>query len=160
MDSILFQINQKPKSKGKPGLPKTPTDFAVVTKNGLEDDFNNFRNFKKDNDPNMALMLLSYDIIKNLNMEGWPVKPGDLGENLTFSNIEYSKFAPSQQYSVGEIEMEICFICDPCMTLKHLPYIGNKRIKDFIKTLLGRRGWYAKVLKPGKIKKGDLLRRI
>ena len=36
MDPILFQINQKPKSKGKPGLPKTPTDVAFVTKNGLE----------------------------------------------------------------------------------------------------------------------------
>ena len=40
MDPILFQINQKPKSKGKPGLPKTPTDVAFVTKNGLEGDFN------------------------------------------------------------------------------------------------------------------------
>tara|TARA_B100000073_G_C23594713_1_gene517850 strand:- start:359 stop:841 length:483 start_codon:yes stop_codon:yes gene_type:complete len=160
MDPILFQINQKPKSKGKPGLPKTPTDFAMVTKEGLENDFNNFRTFKKKNDPNMALMLLSYDIIENLNNEGWPVKSGDLGENLMFNNINYSKFAPLQQYKVGEIEIEISFICDPCMTLKHLSYIGNKRIKDFIKTLLGRRGWYAKVLKPGRIKKGDLLLRI
>ena len=160
MDPILFQINQKPKSKGKPGLPKTPTDVAIVTDNGLEGDFNNFRNTKKDNDPNMALMILSYDIIKNLNIEGWPVKPGDLGENLTFSNIAYSKFLPSQQYKIGEIEIEISFICDPCSTLKHLPYIGNRKIKDFIKTLVGRRGWYAKVLKPGKIKKGDLLKKI
>lgn len=160
MDPILFQINQKPKSKGKPGLPKTPTDVAIVTKNGLEGDFNNFRNTKKDNDPNMALMILSYDIIKNLNIEGWPVKPGDLGENLTFSNIAYSKFWPSQRYRIGEIEIEISFICDPCSTLKHLPYIGNRKIKDFIKTLVGRRGWYAKVLKPGKIKKGDLLKKI
>ena len=50
MDPILFQINQKPKSKGKPGLPKTPTDIAIVTKNGLEGDFNNFRNTKKENE--------------------------------------------------------------------------------------------------------------
>ena len=46
------------------------------------------------------------------------------------------------------------------MTLKHLPYIGNEKVKDFIKTLAGRRGWYAKVLKPGKIRKGDLLKEI
>ena len=160
MDPILLQINQKPKSKGKPGLPKTPTDYAIVSKQGLENDFNNFRSFKKKNDPNMALMLLSYDIIKNLNIEGWPVQPGDLGENLTFNNIDYSKFSPLQQYRVGEIEIEISFSCDPCLTLKHLPYIGNKRVKDFIKTLVGRRGWYAKVLKPGKIKKGDILKKI
>ncbi len=47
MDPILFQINQKSKSEGKPGIPKIPTNFAIVTKEGLENDFNNFRNFKK-----------------------------------------------------------------------------------------------------------------
>ena len=44
------------------------------------------------------------------------MKPGDLGENLTLSNINYSVIAPAQRY-VGEIEIEISFICDPCMTL-------------------------------------------
>ena len=28
MDPFLFQINKKPKSKGKPGLPKIPTQCA------------------------------------------------------------------------------------------------------------------------------------
>ena len=52
MDPILLQINQKPKSKGKPGLPKTPTDYAIVSKQGLENDFNNMYNTKKKTNEN------------------------------------------------------------------------------------------------------------
>ena len=108
----------------------------------------------------MALMILSMDIIQNLNQEGWPVKPGDLGENLTLSNMNYSMISPMQQFRIGEVEIEISFRCDPCMTLKHLSYIGNGKIKNFIKTLVNRRGWYAKVLKSGQIRKGSLVTKI
>ena len=55
------------------------------------------------------------------------------------------------------MEIEISFVCDPCMTLQNLPYIGKKNINSFIKDLMGRRGWYAKVLKAGIIQKGDPL---
>ena len=160
MDPFLFQINKKPKSKGKPGLPKIPTHNAQVIRNGVLGDYNNFRDSKKNNDPNMALMILSTDILQDLNDEGWPVKPGDLGENLTLSNMDYSVIAPGQRYKIGGIEIEISFICDPCMTLKHLSYIGSEKVKDFIKTLVNRRGWYARVLKPGYISKGDPIRHI
>ena len=160
MDPFLFQINKKPKSKGKPGLPKIPTHNAQVIKNGVLGDYNNFRDSKKNNDPNMALMILSTDILQDLNNEGWPVKPGDLGENLTLSNIDYSVIAPAQRYKIGGIEIEISFICDPCMTLKHLSYVGSEKVKDFIKTLVKRRGWYARVLKPGHISRGDTISNI
>ena len=160
MDPILFQINKKPKSKGKPGLPKMPTNNAIITKKGIVGDFNHYRNFKKNNDLNMALMILSTDIIQDLNQEGWPIKPGDLGENLTFSNIDYSIISPMQKYKIGDIEIEISFKCDPCMTLRHLSYVGKDKIHRFIKTLIHRRGWYAKVLKPGQIRKGDPVKKI
>ena len=38
--------------------------------------------------------------------------------------------------------------------------VGVFHIKDFIKTLVNRRGWYARVLKPGYISKGDPIRHI
>ena len=37
MNPILFQINKKPKSSGKPGIPKIPTNNAIITKNGIEE---------------------------------------------------------------------------------------------------------------------------
>ena len=157
MNSKIFQINKKPNIQGEPGLPKVSTETATVTKLGIQDDYNNFRSNKKGNDPKMALMLLSYDIISQLNEEGWPVKSGDLGENIMIEGIHYSDFAPKNQYKIGNVEIEISFVCDPCMTLQNLPYIGKKNINSFIKALMGRRGWYAKVLKAGIIQKGDPL---
>ena len=157
MNSKIFQINKKPNIQGEPGLPKISTETAIVTKLGIQDDYNNFRNNKKGNDPSMALMLLSYDIISQLNEEGWPVKSGDLGENIMLEGVNYSDFAPKKKYRIGKVEIEISFVCDPCMTLQNLPYIGKKNINSFIKTLMGRRGWYAKVLKAGIIQKGDPL---
>ena len=56
----------------------------------------------------------------------------------------------------GEVEIEISYICDPCVNLNALPYVGEKRISEFMKTIMNRRGWYANVLKEGSISVGDL----
>ena len=68
MDPFLFQINKKQKSKGKPSLPKIPIYNAQVTRDGILGDYNNFR-YSKNNDPNMALMILSTDILQDLKMK-------------------------------------------------------------------------------------------
>ena len=155
MKATLFQINKKSKATGEVGLPKISIGKAKVMELGLDGDYNNYRKSMKDNDPDMAIMILSFDIIKTLRNEGWPVNPGDLGENITISGIDYSDFGPTKKYKIGNVELEISFKCDPCMNLKVLPYVGDKRINEFISTLMNRRGWYAKVLKEGKIQKGD-----
>jgi MOSC domain-containing protein YiiM len=97
----------------------------------------------------MAVLLYSIETIKELNKEGWPVKPGDLGENFTITGIPHSHFLPNQQYKIGESLIEISFECDPCQNLSVLPYVGKTKINEFIKTLMHRRGWYARVLKEG-----------
>ena len=99
-------------------------------------------------------------IINELNTEDWPIKPGDLGENLTLTDIDYKSLAPKQKYGIGSTQIEISFICDPCSNLTVLPYVGKGKIKDFIKILLNRRGWYAKVLKAGRISKGDIVTKL
>jgi len=157
MDASVFQINKKPETLREVGLPKLSTEKANISKMGIDGDFNRFRKNKKNNDPDMALMIMSTDIIKQLNNEGWPVQPGDLGENLTLTKIKYSDFEPGKEYAIGAIKIKITIICDPCSNLKVLSYVGNSRVKEFINTLIKRRGWYAKVLKEGQISKGDLV---
>ncbi len=157
MKPYIYQINKKPETKKEVGLPKIKTKKANVLTSGIDGDYNRFRKNKKNGDPDMALMILSLDIIKELNNEGWPVKPGDLGENLTLENIEYRTLSPGQKYSIGTAKIEISFICDPCSNLKALPYVGTEKISNFIKILLNRRGWYARVLEPGKIVEKDYL---
>ena len=151
----IFQINVKPDTPGEVGLPKMPVESTIVTEWGLEGDYNRFRKKEKDNDRNMAVMIISTDILNALNNEGWPVKPGDLGENLTLANIDYASMVPGQQYKIGDVELEISIICNPCSNLYKLSYVGEEKGPKFIKTLMNRRGWYARVLKTGQISTGD-----
>ena len=155
MASSVFQINVKPNTPGEVGLPKIPIDSGNFSLSGIEGDYNRFRFNKKNNDPDMAIMLISMDIIEELNNEGWPVKPGDLGENLTLVNIDYRTIKPGQHYTAGQAELVISIICDPCSNLNVLPYIGEDKVSTFIKTLMKRRGWYARVIKEGLVSSGD-----
>ena len=155
MNARILQINIKPNKKGERGLPKKPVDNVFISKSGLDGDHNNFRLKKKNNDPDMAILLITKDIIDQLNNEGWPISPGDLGENLTITKLDYKSIKPGQIYNIGSAKIEISFICDPCTNLKILPYVGDEKINDFIKIMMNRRGWYSRVLKPGKISKND-----
>ena len=155
MNSYVLQLNIKGKKIHEVGLPKKETKIGKIKFQGIEGDFNRFRFSKKGNDPNMALMILSTDIIKELNKEGWPVKPGDLGENLLIDNFNYTLLQPGQCYQVGSVKLKISIICAPCNNLKNLDYVGESKRLSFIKTLINRRGWYAKVLKEGIITKND-----
>ena len=155
MSPSIFQINIKPDTPGEVGLPKMPIESTIVTEWGLEGDYNRFREKEKENDRDMAVMIISTDILDALNNEGWPVKPGDLGENITLANIDYASMAPGQKYKIGSIELEISIICNPCSNLYKLSYVGEEKGPQFIKTLMNRRGWYARVLKTGQISAGD-----
>tara|TARA_B100001250_G_scaffold412736_1_gene444766 strand:- start:1387 stop:1872 length:486 start_codon:yes stop_codon:yes gene_type:complete len=155
MGPVVLQLNIKGENLNKISLPKKETDIGKVKFDGIEGDFNQFRYSKKKNDPNMAIMILSTDILDQLNNEGWPVSPGDLGENLTIKNINYNSIQPGERYQVGSVKLEISIICAPCINLKNLSYVGESKIGTFIKTLINRRGWYAKVLKEGYIQTGD-----
>jgi len=154
MSASVIQISVKPDTPGEVGLPKMPVDQVWVKKEGLEGDYNRAR-MKKGNDPDKAVMIISTDILDQLNQEGWPVKPGDVGENLTITNIDYKKIAAGQKYLIGEAEIEISFICEPCTNLYKLPYIGTQRGPEFMATIMNRRGWYARVLKEGLVSVGN-----
>jgi MOSC domain-containing protein YiiM len=156
----LLQINVKPNTANEHGIPKTSVTSAVLSKSGLEGDYNNYRTIKKSGNPDMAVLLYPIETIKELNKEGWPIKPGDLGENFTITGIPHSHFLPNQQYQIGESIIEISFECDPCQNLSVLPYIGKTKINEFIKTLMHRRGWYARVLKKGLIVQNCIVKQI
>jgi MOSC domain-containing protein YiiM len=56
---------------------------------------------------------------------------------------------------VGSALLQISFKCEPCTYLYVLPYVGDERGSEFIKTVKDRRGWYARVLEEGSVKTGD-----
>ena len=156
----IHQINVKPNRANEHGIPKTSVISAILSKSGIEGDYNNYRTIKKDQNPDMAVLVYPIETIHQLNDEGWPIMPGDMGENFTISGIPHSHFSPNQQYQIGESLIEISFECDPCQNLSVLPYVGKTKINEFIKTLMHRRGWYARVLKEGLIVQNCIVKQI
>jgi MOSC domain-containing protein YiiM len=156
----IVQINVKPNIPMEHGIPKISVNTVMLLESGLEGDYNNFRTNKKDQNPDMAVLVYPIETIHELNEEGWPIKPGDLGENFTIKGFPHSHFSPNQQYQIGECLIEISYECDPCRNLSVLPYIGKSKINEFIKTLMQRRGWYARVLKKGIVKQNSLIKQI
>lgn len=157
LSARVVQINRKPLTPGEPGLPKIATPQVRVTAAGVEGDFNIYRHEKKHDTLDRALLLYSADKILTLNAEGWPLRPGDIGENLTLDGLDYDAMQPGTEWRVGsELVIRVTEPCHPCKTLGKLSYVGDERKRDFIETMKGRRGWYAKVLREGTVKVGDV----
>ena len=146
----------KPETKGERGFPKKSVRFAELKTTGLEGDFNRLRSEKKQNTLDRALLILPLETIEDLGSGKWKgIKPGDLGENITTERVDYDFFEKGKNYCLGNAIVQITGPCDPCVNLALLPYIGKERITEFMETLVGRRGWYAKVITPGVVREGD-----
>ena len=151
----VLQLNRKSQTPGERGLPKVPVDEARVTLAGVEGDFNVYRHEVSHDDPAMAVLVVPFETLQELNREGWPVRPGDLGENITSVGVGYQEFAPGRRFRVGRALLEVTKPCTPCDNLYGLPYVGAARGPEFLRVTLGRRGWYAKVLEEGRVRTDD-----
>ena len=158
MNGRVHQIHLKPKTGSERGLPKLPVPSAFVTRTGLAGDFNRWRHENFNGDPDMAVLLLPFETLRQLNQEGWPVRPGDIGENITTDGVDYDAFRIGDKYKIGkQLLVEISKACQPCKNLYLLPYVGVEKGPLFLRAMLGRRGWYARVLQEGPVQVGDEL---
>jgi MOSC domain-containing protein YiiM len=151
----VYLLNRKSLTPGERGLPKLPVEEARLTHHGVEGDFNQYRHDVARDDPAMAVLIVPLETIRDLNREGWPVRPGDFGENITSEGVAYDEYAPGRRFQIGEVEVEVTKPCTPCDNLFTLPYVGRVRGPEFLRVTLGRRGWYARVVREGQVRKGD-----
>jgi MOSC domain-containing protein YiiM len=156
---VVRQVNLKAKTSEERGLPKASVPEATITASGLAGDFNRYRHEEKHDDPDMALLLIPVETIEQLGREGWPVRAGDLGENITSEGLDYEAFVPGSRFRIGAARVQISKACTPCDNLYLLPYVGAARGPEFMKLMMGRRGWYARVLKAGRVRVGDPIAR-
>lgn len=154
------RIHVKQNTPGERGLPKAPVQRVAITVAGLEGDFNKYRHETLKDTPEQAVLIHTWEMLEQLNAEGWPVKPGDLGENLLTRHLDYAVLGPGVRLRVGPVELEITKPAKPCKVLKTLPYADGDGGTEFIKTLADRRGWYAKVLREGEVNVGDRVERV
>ena len=150
----IVRLQLKPREGRSRGIPKRPVDELVITADGVEGDFNRWRTEKAAGDPDQAVLLLAEEVLAELRAEGWPLSPGDLGENLLVAGLPADALAPGARVRVGAVELEISKRCDPCVVLYGLPYVGQKRGPAFVRTMRGRRGWFARVIRGGVLRAG------
>jgi MOSC domain-containing protein YiiM len=147
----IVQLHLKPKEGRARGLPKRSVPRLTITPDGVAGDFNRWRTEKANGDPDQAVLLLTDEILAELRAEGWPVQPGELGENLTVADLPRGALRPGARLSLGEVVLEVSKPCDPCTVLYSLPYVGVDRGPAFLRTLQGRRGWFARVVHCGTV---------
>jgi len=150
----VLQLSVKAETPGEFGLPKRAVPELFVSADGAAGDFNRYRTETLDGDRDQALLLMTQDLLDTLRLEGWPVERGDLGENLTLGGVPESSLAPGVRLRLGQVELQISKACDPCTETYSLPYVGPERGPAFVRALVGRRGWYARVLQEGRLDLG------
>ncbi len=152
----VIRVSVKPKIEGERGLPKQKVEMLKVRFMGAEGDYNHYRFTGKGNTPDRAILIYPVEMMRKLADEGWPISPGDLGENITTEGIEYDDFEIGKRYRIGSAVLEITEPCNPCKNLSVLEYVGD-RVNEFIDTMRGRRGWYARVVEEGEIQNEDAI---
>jgi MOSC domain-containing protein YiiM len=151
--NYLYQINV---SKG--GVPKLPIVEVEVNKLGIVGDKQ--KDLRYHGGPERAICLFDLKIIEALKLEGHPIFPGSTGENLTIVLSNYNSLTPGVQLAIGkEVVLEISSYTAPCKTIQK-SFINHefKRISQKLHPQQSR--LYARVIKGGHLKKGDIIELI
>lgn len=74
--------------------------------------------------------------------------PGMVRENITTEGLNVNALKLGQKLRVGEVELEVSLVCEPCEELEKLR-AGLKA------EMAGRRGMLCRVLRGGLVKPGD-----
>jgi len=144
----LYQINI---SKG--GVPKLPTDEAMVTFEGIVGDKQKDRRYHGG--PERAVCLFSIDIIHKLQQEGHPIEAGSTGENLTLSFNKYGLLTPGIKLQIGtDVILQVTSYAAPCKTIKK-SFLNELFVRISQKVFPNESRIYTRVLREGKIRKGD-----
>jgi MOSC domain-containing protein YiiM len=144
----IFQLNA---SGG--GVPKLPMTQAEVTTIGLSVD--DQADKKHHGGPERAVCLYGLERILALQMEGHPIYPGSIGENVTVSGLDWERLVPGVQIQLGDqVRLEVTSYATPCRTIED-SFDGRqfKRVSEKLHP-----GWsriYTKVIQTGQIKVGD-----
>ena len=149
--SIIAQINISPG-----GVPKLPVPAARVTEFGLEGDAH--RDLEHHGGPERALCLFALEQIRALQADGHPVSPGTIGENLTVEGLDWERVTPGSRLELGDgVVIEVTRYTSPCLNIKKSFADGDiSRVSQ--KRHPGSSRVYARVLKTGAIKQGDVVR--
>ncbi|MBI1845588.1 MAG: MOSC domain-containing protein [Candidatus Rokubacteria bacterium] len=151
MKATIVQLSVSPG-----GVPKSAVAAARVTDQGLEGDAH--RDSEHHGGPDRAVCLYALEQIHALQAEGHSIVPGALGENVTVEGLDWGLVTPGRRLLLGEtVMLEITRYTSPCFNIGPV-----FRDREFARVSQKRHpGWsrvYARVLRPGTLKRGDPVR--
>jgi MOSC domain-containing protein YiiM len=140
------------------GVPKNAVPAAGVSAAGVEGD--GHRDHEHHGGPDRAVCLFSMEQIRALRAEGHPLGPGTLGENVTVEGLDWARVVPGTRLHLGDhVVLEVTRYTSPCINIR--PAFSHG---DYSRVSEKRHpGWsrvYARVIVPGHIATGDLVRLI
>lgn len=129
--------------KPNSGAPmSTPNKFTInlEAKRGIVDDANSSVISPRQ------VLVTSQEISSQFG-----IKPGELRENITLSNVSVSRFKPGSTLIINDnVRIRLTFYCEPCKRIGHLV--------NSLSELNMKRGVLGVVLTGGQVKKGDTVR--
>jgi len=147
-ESLVSQVVAVCTSSG--GIPKLPRCSVSVTFSGLANDGHNH---DKHNTPLQAVSLQDMEVLDDLVKEGFNLRAGSTGENLTVRCLKVNSLSVGTilEFS-GGVVLELTKIRKPCYVLDAI----DPRLKEAI---IGRCGFYAKVLQEGLVGSGEIIQK-
>lgn len=125
------------------GIPKLPQETVELRADGFVGDG---RAHAKHAVPQRAVSLFDLEVLEALRGEGFPLKPGEIGENLTVVGLDVQRLTPGTRLIVGgAVELRLEVSRKPCYVLDAI----HPRLKEVI---VGRCGFMASVLRGGIVK--------
>lgn len=118
-------------------------DALLIVEHGIENDAH-AGNWHRQ------VSLLSYEKVEEFRSRGGQVQDGAFGENLLVSGIDFARLPIGTRLSCGDVLLEVTQIGKEC----HAHCAIYHQVGDCI---MPREGIFAKVLRGGKIAKGDVL---
>ncbi len=108
--------------------------------------------------PERALCLYPRELIAALRVEGHPIAPGTVGENVTVEGVDWSLVVPGRRLALGdEVLIEIGSYTQPCRTIA-ASFVGGDFKRIWQKRHPGESRVYARVLRAGQLMVGQSVR--
>jgi MOSC domain-containing protein YiiM len=89
------------------------------------------------------VLLMDADTLDRLGLA-----PGAIKENVTIHGLDFQKLSIGQKLRLGDALLEITTPCDPCSRMEEIR-------QGLEGDLRGQRGWLCRVVKAGKVRRGD-----
>jgi MOSC domain-containing protein YiiM len=132
-------------TSSKKGMRKKPVEEAAIkTDYGIEGDAHASSEWHRQ------VSLLALESIKKMQALGLNVEPGDFAENITTEGVNLTELPVGTKMKIGEVELEVSQIGKECHTRCAIYYQAGDCV-------MPNEGIFVKVIKGGKIKKGDII---